>query len=59
MKLRSNKNLPLKPVLINASGYAKCGDVTAIMGPSGAGKSTMLGMISQRIVNNENTSVEG
>lgn len=35
-----------KFILNNLQGYAKSGEMTAIMGPSGAGKTTLLGLIN-------------
>ena len=35
-----------KVIVDNISGYAKPGEMLAIMGPSGAGKTTLLSMIT-------------
>jgi ABC-type multidrug transport system ATPase subunit/ABC-type multidrug transport system permease subunit len=44
------KNGDNKRTLINnVSGYAKSGEVTAIMGPSGCGKSSLLNFLTHRI----------
>jgi ABC-type multidrug transport system ATPase subunit len=37
-----------KVILDNCDGYAKPGEVLAIMGPSGAGKTTLLSLITGR-----------
>lgn len=37
-----------KHVLIDAYGYAKPGEITAIIGPSGSGKTSLLNILTQR-----------
>lgn len=46
-----------KPILRNATGYCKPGDLLAIMGPSGSGKTTMLSLLTYKY--NKDLQVEG
>lgn len=40
---------PKKQILNNISGYAKPGELLAIMGASGCGKTSLLNILAQRI----------
>lgn len=39
---------PTKQIIKGASGFAKAGEVLAVMGPSGSGKTTLLNVLAQR-----------
>lgn len=39
---------PTKQIVKGASGFAKAGEVLAVMGPSGSGKTTLLNVLAQR-----------
>ncbi|CAD8168491.1 unnamed protein product [Paramecium octaurelia] len=48
-----------KIILNDVSGYAKAGQMTAIMGPSGAGKTTLVALLSKRYKPGPNTTISG
>lgn len=48
-KVMKNGEFLRKTILNNVSGYAKSGEVTAIMGPSGCGKTSLLNFLNNRI----------
>ncbi|CAD8079189.1 unnamed protein product [Paramecium sonneborni] len=48
-----------KIILNDVSGYAKAGQMTAIMGPSGAGKTTLVALLSKRYKPGPNTNISG
>ncbi|CAD8171416.1 unnamed protein product [Paramecium pentaurelia] len=48
-----------KIILNDVSGYAKAGQMTAIMGPSGAGKTTLVALLSKRYKPGPNTYING
>jgi ABC-type multidrug transport system ATPase subunit len=39
---------PSKQIIKSASGFARAGEVLAVMGPSGSGKTTLLNVLAQR-----------
>ncbi|KAJ9538281.1 hypothetical protein OSB04_031014 [Centaurea solstitialis] len=41
-----------QPILSGATGYAKPGEIVAIMGPSGGGKSTLLDSLAGQLASN-------
>lgn len=48
-----------RKILDNISGFARPGQVLALMGPSGAGKTTMLDMLAGRLLPNKVNKTEG
>lgn len=48
-----------KQILRSISGYARCGQMLAIMGASGAGKSSLLNLLAGRVTNTPGSEVTG
>ena len=48
-----------KCILDNQTGFARAGEITAIMGPSGAGKTTMIAALSKRLSENNENIIHG
>lgn len=46
--LEESMGPPTKQILRGASGFARAGQVLAVMGPSGSGKTTLLNILAQR-----------
>ena len=56
----SMKNgVQMKQVITNAKGYAKPGEIMAIMGPSGSGKTSLLNSFAQRLASSPGCILEG
>ena len=49
----------MKQVVFNSCGYAKPGELVAIMGPSGSGKTTLLSAIAHRTHDYRGAKVDG
>lgn len=48
-----------KPILQDVSGYARPGQLTAILGASGAGKSSLLNVVADRLLFSKGARLEG
>lgn len=48
-----------RDILKGISGYAKAGELLAIMGSTGAGKTSLLNILSQRVQSTKSTQVSG
>ncbi|MFS7995936.1 putative ABC-type xenobiotic transporter [Helianthus anomalus] len=56
VSVSSSKGSSCKTILSGATGYAKPGEIVAIMGPSGCGKSTLLDSLAGRLATNIRSS---
>ena len=53
------QNQNMKKILHNVTGYAKPGEMVAIMGASGSGKTSLLNILGQRLDLSKGASVRG
>lgn len=49
----------MKQILSNSNGYAKPGELMAIMGASGSGKTSLLNVLAQRLALSPGSVLEG
>ncbi|KAJ0443033.1 putative ABC-type lipopolysaccharide transporter [Helianthus annuus] len=56
VSVSSSNGSSCKTILSGATGYAKPGEIVAIMGPSGCGKSTLLDSLAGRLATNIRSS---
>lgn len=59
LNVKMQKGKQMKQILTSANGYAKPGEMMAIMGASGSGKTSLLNVIAQRLALSPGCVLEG